>query len=210
MTNVREGRGVSGTPDDRRSLADVESTSDRGFDRGAVTCQPLEEWTLGQDLILSVIEPGHLSFILRGLAVQAADSALGTLYVGLYRISPEDMLPTRWTARASAYSSQALIATTKEYCTVLTGLSGNVTKTIDRRKSAWLVATMGSTPTVKVRGSYSYTVPSFSSWRTTSRPASLPGVIQSADVTYDLRQPSVALLTLSGLRLRGTGTIPSS
>ena len=185
----------------RRDL-DAEQTGTRGLDRGVLTTMALEDLVIGVDMFLSVVDIGHLPFALAGIAVQASDAAAGALNVALYRVDADDVLPTRFTARRSGVVQVVAKATPKEYMVVLAQ-----EKEIDRIAAAWIVGVFGATATMTVRGCQSYTTPSFSAWKLAA-PGVAPATIDSRALTYDLRVPSVALLTQAGTRLRGTGTIP--
>jgi hypothetical protein len=173
----------------------------RGFDRGVLSAQPLEDVVIGRDLFLAAVDVGHLPFMLRGLAVQARDAASGAISVGLYRVDAGNILPNRWNALLSGSVDLALDADPAEMCGVL-----DIDRQIDRTAAAWLVAVLGSTDTVIARGTRSYTSPSFAGW-TMHEPGALPASIASGELEWTLAVPSVALLTQSGVRMRGTGRI---
>lgn len=199
----RGGADLPRGAQERKTALDEIRRGTRGFDRGSLTTMPLEDIVVGKDLFLAPFDVGHLPFMLRGLAVQASDSALGTLSVGLYRVDGNDVFPTRWSARLAGSVSIAVAADDNEFCGVLAQ-----DKELDRVSAAWLVAVLGSTSTMVVRGTKKYTPPSFAGWQL-GAPGALPSDIDSRSLTWTLAVPSVALLSQAGVRLRGTGTIPT-
>lgn len=206
MTSSSRGRGGADFPDDvaaRREALKRFGAGNRGFDRGTLTTMPLEDIVIGKDMFVVPFDVGHLPFMLRGLAIQASDDALGNVAIGLYRVDKDDVLPTRWVARLAGLTTIAVAADDNEFCGVL-----EQDKELDRVSAAWLVAVLGSTDTMVVRGTKSYTPPSFAGW-SLGAPGALPAELDSRSLTWSLVVPSVALLSQSGVRLRGTGIIPT-
>lgn len=187
----------------RRQQLKSFSGGDRGFDRGVLSGPALEDVVIGKDLFLGVVDVGALPFVVEGLAAQAIDSAAGLLSLGLYRVAGDDIRPTRWKAQLAGSAIIQTKTVPKEFCGAI-----KQSKETDRTTAAWLVAVLGSTSTMTVRGTLSYTSPSFAGW-TLAAQTKLPATVQSADVKWSAFVPSVALLSLAGLRLRGTGMLPA-
>lgn len=197
----RGGTNLPRDPRDRRNDLDINQQLSRGLDRGVISAPPLEDLLVGQDMLLTLVDVGTPSFLLRGIGAQITDVASGNLTVALYRVVADDVLPTRFIARLFASKLLAAAATPQEAVAVF-----NVDKEIDRNAGAYIVGVMGSTPTMYVRGTESYTAPSFGGW-SLAAPGAPPAQIESAQLAWSLRVPSVSLLTQTGVRFRGTGAL---
>lgn len=151
MSGPQAGKGFVGTLDPSqqgRAAALNQDDRNRGVELGARTCDPLETLVLGTSMLAGLLEIGHLPFVSKTLVVQASDSALGSLQVGIYRVVVDDLLPgPQFTARLAAQVSVQLTGTMQEYVVELPR-----TVEFDRTQGAWYFAVAGSTATVQVRG----------------------------------------------------------
>lgn len=182
------GRGLEGRPG-----RDGPETKSGGITRGVSTGEASEGVsTTPTDTRLAFFEPIRRPFMAEAFMVRGSDAAEGLVHVTLYRLERSDLTATGWRARKAFTVTAALPAAIADV-----RLNFASPKNIDP-ESLWIAGVRTENALATIRGTNANTRPGFHGFTV---PDLEPQDLLSGTLTRSAIVPSVAMLSLEGLRL---------